>query len=189
MSDTIQLNSGSGGIVSLLCREFASDIFTSSRDYGISDPLLLLALMQQESNCVGDAISIDNSSIGLMQVNKNNCGAYGLPSDKEECKDLLIADTSLNIKVGARIFKDKYTQGSIHYECEAFNSSKQNESAVNKTYTGWEAAVRRYNGGACAGYRRDGREIFADQNYVEEVMDKYKDIISRSASSSSSHSV
>ena len=71
----------------------------------------------------------------------------------------LLNDKELNIKVGAQVLKDKY------------NSYKVEEHLVVrhivKTYSGWEAALRGYNGWGCTG----------DNNYVENVKSKYFELV------------
>ncbi len=88
------------------CDSYASMVVKSASENEIPNPLLLLSIMMQESTCVSQASS--GSSIGLMQINLLHCGKYGLPSDKEECKNKLIEDVQLNIDVGTKILKDSY---------------------------------------------------------------------------------
>jgi hypothetical protein len=166
------------------CDEYASALAKSSSESGISDSILLLALMMQESSCSSDAFS--GSSIGLMQINLDNCGAYGLPSDKTECKKELIDNPEKNIEVGAKILKEKYN---------AYGKGKEfNGCDKVKDYEGWDAALRGYNGWGCGcdtlvtslipknicevkneatGEIKSGTKISAQDNFVEEVTKRY----------------
>ena len=139
-------------------------IVKSSSENGILDPLLLLSLMMQESTCVSKAFS--GSSVGLMQINVIHCGEYGLPLNEEECKKKLIEDVQLNIDIGAKILKESYN---------AYKSGKifQGCSGRNITYYEWEAALRGYNGWGC-GKDAFGNIFYAQDNYVEEVIDRYE---------------
>ena len=140
------------------CDNFANWISQSSSKNGI-EPIILFSLMMQESDCTSKASS--GSSVGLMQINLINCGSYGLPSDKDECKKQLINNPQLNIEIGAEILKDKYNaygSGKIFVGCSRTVS-----------YSGWEAALRGYNGWGC-GKDILGNKIVEQDNYVEEVV-------------------
>jgi len=156
------------------CENHAKLISKYSGENSVNS-VLVLALIIQESGCKKDAGS--GSSYGLMQINAGVwCGSYGLPekTDKDKCiKELYILEK--NIEVGIKILKEGYTTEVKVYSCESFvsrdNDGKiiQNEKAINEIYSGWGRALRSYNGWGCAGYRNDGSEIFADQDYVENV--------------------
>ena len=146
------------------CASYADMIVEASSENGIPDPLLLLSLMIQESTCVSKAFS--GSSVGLMQINLMHCGKYGLPLGEEECKKKLIEDVQLNVNVGAKILKESYNtykDGKIFQGC----------SNRNILYSGWEAALRGYNGWGC-GKDASGNVFYSQDNYVEEVMGRYE---------------
>jgi len=136
------------------CNNYSSWITDSSSKNGIPDSILLLSLMMQESDCVSTASS--GSSVGLMQINLANCGGYGLPSNQDECKNQLINNPQLNIEVGAKILKEKY---NTYKNGKVFNGC----SNRGITYTGWDAALRGYNGWGC------NPSFTSQDNYVEEV--------------------
>jgi soluble lytic murein transglycosylase-like protein len=118
------------------CDDYASWIVDASTTYTIPDELILLAIMIQESSCSLTAES-SGGDMGLMQINPDNCvGQYGLSSNKDTCKSLLLTNGETNINVGAQILKGAYISSSKTYDC----------GGVVKTYTGWEAALRGYNG-------------------------------------------
>jgi len=180
------------------CSLYIQEVYTAS-DTKIPDPLLLFAIMQQESKCDINAVSIDQSSWGLMQINTvfqredtgervGHCGDYGLHVDVNECRDQLLSSSILNVNVGAQVLKNGKSD-TLTYRCAAFpppnptRTTTQKEPAVNKIYTGWETALRRYNGYNCAGYRKsDDSEIFADHKYVEEVIEIYSKLVSIASS-------
>jgi hypothetical protein len=204
------------------CEEYATFITKYSSENGIPNPILLLALMMQESDCTYNAFS--GSSTGLMQINLNNCGGYGLPSDKTACKKELIDDQEKNIEVGAKILKEYYNQlkqsCSENKDCKhPMGSNKNCDGKIceadcneekmceyefdgceksNRFYNSWEAALRRYNGWGCGcdtstlpntltpstdkcelenketGETKSGTKIYAQDNFVEEVMRRYQ---------------
>ncbi len=140
------------------CDSYANFIVESASKNGIYDPLLLAALMMQESACKANAAS--SSSIGLMQINLIHCGNYGLPSDKDKCKTELINNPHLNIEIGAQILKEDYNMyknGKVFQGC----------SNKNILYSEWEAALRGYNGWGC------DNVLFAQDNFVEEISQRY----------------
>ena len=146
------------------CEEYAKFIEKSTSENGIPSSLILLSLMMQESDCVQNAFS--GSSVGLMQINLLHCGNYGLPSDKTECKEQLLENPELNIKVGAEILKDSYT---YYGKGKVFNGC----SNLGITYSEWNAAIRGYNGWGC-GYDSNGNAYVAQDKYVEEVNERYE---------------
>ena len=118
------------------CKSYADFILQSSSKYDV-DPFVMLSLMMQESDCVSKAFS--GSSVGLMQINLIHCGKYGLLEDKDKCKEQLMSNIQLNIEVGAKILREGYNTWK---DGRVFNGC----SNRNITYTGWEAALRSYNG-------------------------------------------
>ena len=169
------------------CFYYSQLIEKYSNTYGI-DPVLTLSLIMQESQGRLSATSVGDS-VGLMQVNLNNCGSYGLPQDKAECKKLLTTNADKNIEVGLKILTEKYNQfkgGKIFQGC----------SNKNIKYIGWEAALRGYNGWSCGcNYNKQtivakdkcskeesgktiyGTKIYAQDNFVEEVIERYKKLL------------
>ena len=111
--------------------------------------------------CAGNPSELLNGdsadSQGLMQVNtafKNSagqntgfCGSYGLSSDLTTCKNQL-TDLDTNIIVGLNHLVDGYSTTSKTFTC------------TDKSYSGWERAIRNYNGWGCTG----------NNNYVENVL-------------------
>jgi len=148
------------------CRNYADWIIESSFANGIPDPVLLLSLMMQESDCTPNAFS--GSSTGLMQINLMHCGNYGLSSNEEECKKELIDNPKLNIEVGAKILKESYNS---YKDGRTF----QGCSNRNIVYSEWDAALRGYNGWGC-GKDASGNLFYAQDNYVEEVNDRHNQL-------------
>ncbi|MDO8528871.1 MAG: lytic transglycosylase domain-containing protein [Nanoarchaeota archaeon] len=143
------------------CEDYAKYISQYAKENGIESSLFL-SLMMQESDCTKSAFS--GSSVGLMQINLIHCGEYGLPTDPEECKTELLNNVQLNIETGAKILVEQYNAhkaGKLFVGC-----TKQ------KTYYNWEAALRGYNGWGC-GVDASGNAFVAQDNYVEEVVERY----------------
>lgn len=137
------------------CGNYASWLNEASGTQGIPDELLLLAIMIQESSC--KSVESSGGDLGLMQINTIHCGANGLPLSIADCQYTLLNDNEKNINVGAQILKDDYTTSSRAFVC----------TAIAKSYSGWEAALRGYNGWGCTG----------DNNYVEDVEAKYYQLV------------
>jgi hypothetical protein len=143
------------------CNSYATFILETASEYEI-EPFMFLALMMQESDCTSKAFS--GSSTGLMQINLIHCGKYGLLADKDKCKEQLLNNIQLNIDVGAQILRESYDaskEGRIFQGC----------SNRNILYTGWEAALRGYNGWGC-GTDSLGNKIYSQDSYVEEVVER-----------------
>jgi len=126
--------------------------------YGV-DPDLIRAVMTQESGGDPNVISVANAH-GLMQIvpkyhlygsypTCNACGAY---------KESDLMDPEKNVCCGAKILSDNYKRsGSTKtYKCQG----------RYRLYSGWEYAVREYNGWGCSAY--------PDPDYVERVMEYYE---------------
>jgi hypothetical protein len=101
------------------------------------------------------------------------CGKHGIPFKEGECKKVLLENTKVNIEVGTQILRGYYSEEENNYECESFKSDNQDEPAVDRMYSGWERALRSYNGWGCAKILSNGKEIFANHDYVEKIMDTY----------------
>ncbi|MCR4327104.1 MAG: transglycosylase SLT domain-containing protein [Nanoarchaeota archaeon] len=160
------------------CSAYYNDIKRIATEKGV-DPYLVLAVMYKESSC--NPLADSGSSYGLMQINTGVwCGKHGLPSNIAQCKEILLNNPVKNIEVGVQILV-KYYQDSSQikkYECDAFKSDKQDEPSISKTYSGWEGALRRYNGWGCARIN-NGEEVFADHDYVEKVVKEWNDFKSQ----------
>jgi hypothetical protein len=143
------------------CNSYATFVLDSSQKYGI-DPFLLLSLMIQESSCNSNSFS--GSSVGLMQINLIHCGKYGLLEDKEKCKAQLTNNIQLNIDVGAQILKENY---KVWKDGKIFDGCSQR----NVNYTGWDAALRAYNGWGC-GTDSEGNKIYSQDYFVEEINER-----------------
>jgi len=126
--------------------------------YGV-DADLVRAVMIQESRGDPKALSEANAH-GLMQIvpkyhlygsnpTCNACGAY---------KESDLMDPEKNICCGTKVLSDSFKRsGSTKtYKCQG----------RYRFYTGWEYAVREYNGWGCEGY--------PDPDYVEKVMEYYE---------------
>ena len=177
------------------CEEYAQYLVDASSENGIPDSLILLSLMMQESSCNSQDDS--GSSIGLMQVNLDNCGKYGLDSNKDDCKNVLLKNPQANINAGVLELLDKYNffdqdscdsvsdckvhpanDGGSKYcngqSCEIICSNSKCAykfdgcSERNAYYSGWEAALRFYNGWGC------NPSYPAQDKFVEEIMSRYE---------------
>ena len=131
------------------CGSYAEWIVKYSKDNKIVDPLLMAGLMVQESRCNSSEAS--GSSVGLMQINLDHCGNFDLPDEKTACKNELINNPEKNIQVGAQILEDSYNFYGI--KGKQF-SDACTEEYQQKTYFGWEAALRGYNGWGCGVFRQ-----------------------------------
>jgi Transglycosylase SLT domain len=143
------------------CADYAKWIAEASQAEYISgkqnipDELLLLAIMIQESSC--QSVESFGGDLGLMQINPINCGTNGLSSDATTCKSTLLNDNEQNINVGAQILRGSYSSSVKLFSC----------GLIFQSYSGWEAALRGYNGWGCTG----------NNNYVEEVKTKYLELV------------
>ena len=143
------------------CESYSELISKYAKQYDVNS-VLVLALMMQESSCNELAVSLDESSYGLMQINTvferqdnhkkvGHCGDYGLSENVEDCRKELM-NPKINIPVGIQILKKGYNENPKEFECE------------NVFYSGWERALRNYVGWGCDDFHK---------NYVEEVKDKF----------------
>ncbi|HTY44074.1 MAG TPA: transglycosylase SLT domain-containing protein [Patescibacteria group bacterium] len=144
------------------CTDYANYISEAASNNG-EDPILLLSLMMQESDCVANAFS--GSSTGLMQINLIHCGQYGLSSNQDTCKNQLLNNPELNIEIGAEILMENYN---------TYGSGKLFQGCTNRNvvYYDWDAALRGYNGWGC-GVDSQGNKFTAQDNYVEEINQRY----------------
>lgn len=151
------------------CGNYADFIETSAKENEISDPLLLVSIMMQESSCVKSVCS--GSSCGLMQINLDHCGTKGLPANKDECRNVLLNNPQKNIEVGAEILKQSYDQ----YSKGKLFSGACTSQYQSVFYSGWDAAVRGYNGWGCG--VQNGIKLTAQDSYVDEVNQRYNQLI------------
>lgn len=116
------------------CQNYANWIIKYSNEYNVEndpiDPLLILSMMMQESNCVYRGCKYDSGqySCGLMQVNKNDFTSRN--------EDPLDAETQ--VKAGVRHLKGKY------------NAIKDKTLSCYAHRTKWEKAAHAYNGWLCS---------------------------------------
>jgi len=116
------------------CQQYADWIIKYSKEYGLEDdpldPLIILSMMMQESNCKPKGCRLDNNqySCGLMQVNKND-----FTSRREDP-----LDPETQVKAGVRHLRGKYDGvKDLTKDCYAHR-------------TKWEKAVHAYNGWFCS---------------------------------------
>lgn len=139
------------------------------------NPVLFKALLLQESssafdiNCPYEKIGNDGKSLGLMQITSetacNGKGAYGLPLEIKICEEELKTNIETSIRVASIIFREKY---NYFAKPEGKSYSLCDSTKPPKTYYGWQAALRGYNGWAVK-YDKTGKCITND-HYVEDVL-------------------
>ncbi|MGV8087293.1 MAG: peptidoglycan DD-metalloendopeptidase family protein [Candidatus Woesearchaeota archaeon] len=149
---------------------------------------VLLGLITQESGGEYNAGSIAGA-YGLTQVMttihkdriQKECGSIETFKDDAQCQ----------VRVGAGILKANYKSGqTIYYKCNLNCQQGSGYQSCNtgttcgtkcigptelKTYTEWEAALRKYNGGGSASIPAAGKQTsgctgYPDYEYVEKVM-------------------
>ncbi len=155
------------------CSKYVKEIEKYSIEYGVN-PILMMAMMMQESSCDPNACSEDNNCMGLMQITK---GAYesdctNISNSYEEIKNL--NNYKQNIKCGIKHFKTKYNEYKKGVNKSwSYINVLEFKSIVDKCINSYpkygfyvenEAALRAYNGWGC------GRG--ADVDYVENVNTK-----------------
>lgn len=113
------------------CEDYSQWIIKYSAKYNV-DPVLILSLMMQESNCRMNALS-GVGAAGLMQIYSFSlCSEIGT---EQEIKN----NFEKNIECGIKILNDYHVQ---------YGSQSRLFEPNGKTYTNWEAALRYYNGWA-----------------------------------------
>jgi len=163
------------------CNDYADWIFKYSNENEI-EPLLLLSLMIQESECITTAKS-SNNAFGLTQITSVTFGDYcddGKIPGVTRFNDIIgPQNTEKNIECGALVLKAKYNDyGNGIYNSYAYRKKLSSfVSMVNscikeypkyKDYTSWIAALRGYNGWGCGSG--------ADVDYVENIIEKYSEL-------------
>lgn len=147
------------------------------------DPLLVFALIQQESGC--EMIKTPNNvgAVGLMQIYSfDMCKAIGTKSE-------ISSNLDKNIGCGISILRQKYDKNKCHigmsYSCNSFTFGAdasggyagKTEPSIDAKYNNWACALRYYNGDGCAGKKSDGSYIYADNGFVEDVNTKYESLL------------
>ncbi|MFH1501177.1 MAG: transglycosylase SLT domain-containing protein [archaeon] len=133
------------------------------------NPTLILALMMQESDCQQATESEaegDKKSWGVIQINKETYDdiCKGVGSGFEDIK----ASAEKSVQCGIKILKKKYdlygAYGKQDYYQGKVESKCNDPQYLPKylTYTGWDAALRGYNGLGCI-------PPLADTDYVEKI--------------------
>lgn len=155
------------------CDDYAESIVEHSTEYGI-DPALLIALIMQESSCKGDAVG-SGGEAGLVQISS--------PVFNDVCKGKLEGinefgdikgkgNAGKNIECGAKILKSQYNTfgapGKERYYKSLVKKYCTNPDYQKKylSYSGWEAALRAYNGLAC--------KSTSVTDYVDQIMGRYE---------------
>lgn len=144
------------------CGDYSEFVLKYSRENDIN-PVLILAIMMQESSC--NSLARNDEDTGLMQINEIHCGTKELFSDKGKCKEQL-KEPSTNIRVGAEILREyidysrKTYEGKIKSVCKNADYQKKYLS-----YGKLDSAIRLYNGPGCSS------EVEA--SYVEKINKNY----------------
>ncbi len=126
------------------CVNYAKYIFEASTNNKIDDALILLAIMIQESSCENWKCN-EKGYCGLMQIS-GKINNY--------------MDAKTNIDEGAKELREKY---EIYKDGKTF-AGACSEEYKTKYYSGWNAALRGYNGWGC-------NPNYPNQDfYVEEVL-------------------
>ncbi|MFH1308072.1 MAG: transglycosylase SLT domain-containing protein [archaeon] len=146
--------------------DYSAWIEKYSLEYQI-DPVLVLALAIQESDCLQGKVT---SSYGVMQIEQGTYNQY--------CKDIasfseIQSNAEKNIRCSAKILRNYYNLYGA-YGKESYYQSKvrvycKDAKYLNTflSYTGWDAALRAYNGLSCS----VGNPI-----YVEELNSVYNNL-------------
>src|SRR3990167_7179508 len=151
--------------------DYLADRFDSGLDVNILDIVvgyseiykvpedLVKAIIVQESGGRIDAINVNrdeqgnirSADHGIMQINDRAHPKF-FDSGREDFVCDASGSVECNIRAGTEVLKESY---------DAYGRGKV-FTCTGRLYTGWEAALRGYNGWGCTG----------NNNYVEEVMEK-----------------
>lgn len=120
---------------------------------------LVKAIIVQESGGRVDAINVNygedgnirSTDHGIMQINDRAHPRF-FDRNREDFVCDASSNVECNIRAGTEILKGSY---------DAYNNGRV-FTCTGKLYSGWEAALRGYNGWGCTG----------NNNYVEDVMEK-----------------
>lgn len=148
------------------CQNYANSLVNAASANG-EDPVLLLSIMMQESDCT--ATAQNGQSTGLMQINADptnlkQCNSISGISSAADVTGTSSTATDNNIKCGALILKNYYSSYSSGktYTCGSFSAS----------YSGWDAALRGYIGYGCT-----GNANVDVTSYVSDVNNRYTALI------------
>jgi parallel beta-helix repeat protein len=158
------------GVISRDCSDYLEEIVEASEKYDLQDPLLLLAMIHEESSCNPDAVSPDGKDTGLMQINIIHCGEHGLPVNIADCKREL-KKPEKSIDIGASMLKDHYNRYGSSSKDAVYNAQVDKWCSSSmyrnryKRYVKWDRALRAYNGFGCdnlviAGYVERVRAVY-----------------------------
>ncbi|MFH1327224.1 MAG: transglycosylase SLT domain-containing protein [archaeon] len=162
-----------------ICSKYTKEVLSVANKHNI-DPLLLFAVMKQESQCdpnaynenkneKGEITSIDS---GLMMINSQHCGPYKL-GNRDDCVKRLKENPDLNIQIGAEILRKAYTDYGISSKKEVYKGKVEFHCTDDKykgtylSYEEWSAALRAYNGFSCTS---------GDVEYVEHIAFYYDQV-------------
>ncbi|MBU2612830.1 MAG: transglycosylase SLT domain-containing protein, partial [Nanoarchaeota archaeon] len=164
MSDVLSAISQST-IVSDSCANYARVIVEAAQKYStknyVIDPLLLVAIMQQESHCGNLSDTYTASCPGVMQICFYEiCNSLNIPN-----KDYFRSPNTVNKNIGCGTeILAKY------YEQYSKNGAEFKGCNKNVIYYGWEAAIRAYNGLGC------NPKYPKQDDYVENVVNIYQNL-------------
>ncbi|MDD5700224.1 MAG: transglycosylase SLT domain-containing protein [Candidatus Nanoarchaeia archaeon] len=149
------------------CQLYANSIVSAGDKYGI-DPLLILSVMMQESECNIFATSGPSSEVitayGLMQIYSWDMCTDEL--DFTSASSLIgIGSHDKNIQCGALILKSKY---DLYSSGQKYPNNQEECQKFSTTYTGWDAALRGYIGYGCT--NNPDIDVIS---YVDEVNSRY----------------
>ncbi len=162
----------------------------------IPDTLLLIALIQHESNGCNPDADDGLGSYGLMQVQRDTFSEIcnSISTNFEDIKGQ--ANVQNNIDCGVKILENKkkfFGFNCDNLQCDHPFSNSASNNGDNKCYTSenpaicgfkykctnknkyyceWEAVLRAYNGWSCKLSSGDD----ANTNYVEDIMNIYEDL-------------
>ncbi len=151
------------------CDEIATSVYNSATKYD-ENPLLVLAVLIRESECKATAQNANDPSYGLMQIYYHQ-ECKGIDSSLANSPDAILGASNYdkNVQCGALILHNRYTsyggkQNNFPWSQYGSYCTDSSGNHFSATYTGWDAALRGYNGYGCSG----------DDYYVPNVNSIYK---------------
>ncbi|MEM1988957.1 MAG: lytic transglycosylase domain-containing protein [Candidatus Woesearchaeota archaeon] len=164
------------------CEKIANAILVNYRSYQIN-PLLFLALIIAESGGNAKAVS-DSGCIGLGQISplfgrgKVAIDMYQKLKGVSVSAEQALKDIDVNVNLSMMILKGYYKE--VIYPFSNDNEKRKCECNINGklyvvgpiSYSGWQAALRRYNGLGC---RCDFGHLF----YVEIITGIYDELVKK----------
>jgi tetratricopeptide (TPR) repeat protein len=127
------------------------------------DPVLFLSLIMQESSCIQKDTTSSAGCVGITQIcSWEECIGIIDNLNENNWRDKLGSNNiENNIKCGTHILEKKY---NLLKDGVSFNGCSNRDI----TYSGWDAALRGYNGLGCG----------EDQDYyVEEIKQRYSELL------------